>query len=1223
MHIKSLEITGFKSFVDRTMIHFDHDMIGVIGPNGCGKSNIVDAIRWCMGEQSAKHLRGRLMEDVIFNGSESRGPMNLAEVTVTFDNSNVEYAKTLPEEYADYPEIAVTRRLFRDGTSGYLINKTPVRLRDITELFLGTGVGSKAYSIVEQGRIGQIVTARPEQRRLFIEEAAGVTKYRQRKKQAERKMELTRQNLLRISDIVSEKERNRNSLKRQVAKAERYLRYREELDELMLHDSSHRLLEMIVLERVESKAFEAASARAKQARTTAADYESTLDEARAEASRIEARSEQASLRAAQTQNDVTVRQTEINHSKEKLGTLRDRMTTADAERQEISQKLTGLDSELQELDAQSRELGSDEDARIADADAEDAALAALAEDQQKAEGEVQGLRQQVADLSTHAATAEARLTALADRVNDARSRRDRLATERDSLGGELANLDARRHALETSVAELAEGKALTDAEREALHVEIERLRARMLESERAVDGAKNELGLKRNRLEALEDLHRRLDGVNAGVRALLSSSDDAIVGLVADRVEAPEELTYALAGLLGDRLQCVIVSDPGRGIELLDGLRKSGRGRATITPARPRYVAGAHRDALPDLAEGFLADLVQYRPEDEGLIRSLIGDAVVTTTSADALEIVEKNPGVTAVALDGTVARPDGLVSGGSGDDVASAMVEHKREMHALGDEVVELETRLADLVSEHTTVRARMTEVGTALDRAREGAHEGELAQVTVDKDLARSNSDIERARQRRQATEVEAADLERMLARLLEDETTSRADLDDLRLRLEQVQQTLAKAEENAASWKERVAAQAKLVTERKVRLAQVKEQADAARGAAERLRANIQELRDRSGRLGDDVREAAEAFGRTAGELVVAAEAKTLGIAAQKDAQRESEEAHALLEQVRNSLGVKEAELRELRDELETLDADARTHEMKLQELGIERRHLIEGVREKFRGLDLRRVVGDYHRRPAPDEEHRRRITELTRLIDRMGPTNLDAQREFEEEDKAYQELSAQQKDVEEALTNIEKSIRYMNRESRRMFREAFTAVNELFKHTFQRLFRGGRAELALTDPEDVLESGVEIVAQPPGKKLGNIELMSGGEKALTAAALIFAIFRHRPSPFCVLDEVDAPLDEANVGRYVEMIREMTDHSQFILITHVKRTMQSVDALYGVTMHEPGISQLVSVKVSDEAGTRSERRSDVMTRKRPATATTSTADETGKTSGDSQVA
>src|SRR5688572_11960188 len=294
MHIKKLEIAGFKSFVDRTAIHFDHDVVGIVGPNGCGKSNIVDAIRWCLGEQSAKHLRGRAMEDVIFNGSESRGPHGFAEVSLTFDNSEPERAAQLPPEYAGFPELSVSRRLYRDGTSEYLINKTLVRLRDVTDLFLGTGVGTKAYSIVEQGRIGQIVSARPEDRRLFIEEAAGITKYKQRRRQAERKMELTRQNLLRVTDIVSEIDRTRSSLKRQVAKAERYIKYRSELEDLVLYDASHRLLELIVTERVEREGLELALEQATQIRGTLKQAESALDSARREASVIEARTDDAS-----------------------------------------------------------------------------------------------------------------------------------------------------------------------------------------------------------------------------------------------------------------------------------------------------------------------------------------------------------------------------------------------------------------------------------------------------------------------------------------------------------------------------------------------------------------------------------------------------------------------------------------------------------------------------------------------------------------------------------------------------------------------------------------------------------------------------------------------------------------------------------------------------------------------------------------------------------------
>src|SRR6187402_489026 len=392
MHIKKLEICGFKSFVERTSIQFDHDVIGIVGPNGCGKSNVVDAIRWCMGEQSAKHLRGRSMEDVIFNGSDSRPEAGLAEVTLTFDNTDPHYAESLPLEYRDYPEIAVTRRLFRDGTSEYLINKVQMRLRDITELFLGTGVGTKAYSIVEQGRIGQIVSARPEDRRMFLEEAAGVTKYKQRRKQAERKMELTRQNLLRINDIVSEIDRSRASLKRQVAKAERFIEYRKELDDLSLHDATHRLLELIVTERVETDGLAQSSEKAGTARTALRERETEIEVVREQSSVTEARTDEASRRAFEADNDVSTLHAEIERSRDRLTHLGDRLSAGRTELDEIATRVLTLKAEQTDFSARIDDLSQDERAREADALAETEALSDLQGEEAHASDAVLDLR---------------------------------------------------------------------------------------------------------------------------------------------------------------------------------------------------------------------------------------------------------------------------------------------------------------------------------------------------------------------------------------------------------------------------------------------------------------------------------------------------------------------------------------------------------------------------------------------------------------------------------------------------------------------------------------------------------------------------------------------------------------------------------------------------------------------------------------------------------------
>ena len=1193
MHIKKLEVSGFKSFVDKTVVHFDHDVIGIVGPNGCGKSNIVDAIRWCMGEQSAKHLRGKSMEDVIFNGSESRGPAGLAEVTLTFDNSDPVEAATLPPEYRDFAEIAIARRLYRDGTSEYLINRTQVRLRDITELFLGTGVGTKAYSIVEQGRIGQIVSARAEDRRLFLEEAAGITKYKQRRKQAERKMEQTRQNLLRIADIVGEIERTRNSLKRQVAKAERFIRYRAELEDLELHAKSHDLLRLIVVQRVEREALAAGRDAAAEARAHLANAEAALDAARAEAATIEERAKAASGDAFAADNRVSTLVAEINHAQERLEQLDLRLTTGQSELEILAHRLAELRSEAGDLDARIHELCVDEQAREADAAAEDETLHSLREGEISATRVVADLRQQAGELSKQAAAIDARLDGLVQRVAEGRSRDDRLSAEVENLTGEITNLEALEHALERSVAELAEGKRLTAEERAHLEAQIEELRGFLLESERALDTVKNELLLKRNRLRALDDLHRRLEGVGAGVRALVSRDDPSILGLLADRIEAPERLTAALAGLLGEQLQYVIVTDPERGLALLRELQRAERGRAHVIARCPAHVAGRRpRVRSGEGVVGFLVDQLQYSPQDESLIRALIGDALVVETPAHALAQSQAHPGLTVVALDGTVFHANGAIAGGSGNDVAAAMVEQKREMRLLAVQVEELTTLEKERFAAHTALRSRMTEIGTELDRARQGAHEGELAHLQAEKDLVRTRGERESAVARRRNLTTECEELATAVAEAERAEKDSRNQLAELNAQLERTQHDLTRAEETATEWRERVAAQASLVTERKVRLAQIREQVGSAQAARERVGASIADHETRSARLDQELHEAAASFGETAARIVLDREALGTARADARAAHERLDEATELLEKVRFGIANHETETRQVRERLSEHEEAVHRHEMALTGFERDHQHLLEDTAIRFRGLDLARVVGDYHLRPPPDAEQRSRIKDLTQILDRMGPVNLDAKAEYDDAEQRFSSLSAQKDDIEKALDELERAIKHMNKESRRRFRETFEAVNALFKDTFVKLFKGGRGELKLTDPSDMLATGVDIIAQPPGKKLANIELMSGGEKALTAVALIFAIFRHKPSPFCVLDEVDAPLDEANVARYNEAIRSMTDRSQFILITHIKKTMQMVDVLYGVTMGEPGVSRMVSVKVNENAVVRSER-------------------------------
>lgn len=1196
MHIKKLEISGFKSFVDRTVIHFDHDVIGIVGPNGCGKSNIVDAIRWCMGEQSAKHLRGRAMSDVIFAGSQSRGPHGMAEVTITFDNSDREAAQTLPLEYRDWSDIAVTRRLYRDGTSEYLVNKTQVRLKDITDLFLGTGVGTKAYSIIEQGKIGMIVSARAEDRRLLIEEAAGITKYKARRKQAEQKMDQTRQNLLRVGDIVSEIERSLASLKRQAAKAERYVSYRKELDELVLHEASHKLLELTVRAQVDLNALESATEQEQQSRAALDAREAGLEAQRQAAHSAEERAEAAHTASFRADNDVRMHEAELERAREKMLELDERRRAALAEEQELRAKLEELAAERESL-VEVLEAAEDEESRGEEATrVELEQLDELRVAQQEAERSASELKRQAAEAQAAVAGAEATLAGHARRVGEMAQREGRLREEDDRLGLEVEDIETRRAALAEQIDELRSGKLTSAERRDELDVSLKELREKAVGLDRSVDTAKNELSQKRNRLRALEELAARHEGVGQGPKALMATNDPCIVGLVADRFEAPKELTAAFAGVLGEKLEWVVVDDMERGRALLADLAAKNKGRATLVPSSPRYVAGRAASVPsfePELAArvgGRLVDRIDYLPSDAALAESLFGDVLVGDDDETASAVLAAGWYGRVVTLSGTVHGADGSLTGGAGDKVAAGMLEQKREMRELHEAVAERDTVVSALLAEQQETRLRLTETSVALDRARNEAHQGELALVTVEKDLRRAEEQLASVQRRLVTVRTEIAELSDKLAAAAKEQTDAETVLEEGRAKKEACAERAVEADEVASTWRDQVTRQQSVVTERKISLAQLKERATSVRQTVERLGKSVDEMRARSERLEGEQIECALLAGQAAARMLHHRTELVVSIAIARDAAMELAEARDALEGLRAELSSVELDLRELRRAVEAATERLRTHQTNLATLEIQRQHLLDGVRERFRGLELPTVVGDYHKRPPVDEAHRARITELGELLERMGPVNLEAVREHAEAEERFGYYSTQKADLEQALSDLEQAILQMNRETKRLFREAYDAINARFKVLFPKMFRGGQAELRLTNPDDLLETGIEILAQPPGKKLSSIELMSGGEKALTAVSLIFAIFQFKPSPFCILDEVDAPLDEANVTRYNEAIRSMTASSQFILITHIKRTMQSVDVLYGVTMQEPGVSKLVSVKINETAEARS---------------------------------
>jgi chromosome segregation protein len=1191
MKLKMLEVCGFKSFVDRTVVRFDHDVTGIVGPNGCGKSNIVDAMRWAMGEQSAKHLRGKHMDDVIFNGSEARGPHSFAEVTLTFDNDS----GSCPPEYKDYAEIAVTRRLTRDGDSTYMINRTPVRLMDVTALFLGTGVGTKAYSIIEQGRIGLIVTAKPEERRHLIEEAAGITKFKAHKQRAERKMDQTRQNLLRVSDVLGELEKSLASLKRQAQKAERYKAYRDEQRDLDVWIASHRYLELSATRSAVLAQLAAAKESSEQLRTEMAVVDAELEAERLTLSHEELLVQAASERAHELESQVKLLEAQIKHNLERLTQLRHGEQAAERELGEINAQHARFEQERAELAEGLLSLEEIASAEGAVLERESERYEHARRAAHDADQAVNGARSRVAEATTRIARAEAVLAGVERRRGEAYQRLERLRAERETLEQRAIELADETRELSARLAGLRGDKASSAERRQQLEQELTAARGEQRELEQRTEEVRSELADKRSRLRSIEQLHQRFEGVGAGVRALMrhaqSDASLGVLGLLADRLDCPAEHTQALAGALGDRLQYVVTRELEQGLRTIEALRERKQGRATVIAQRPRARALPSRERLgTEGVIGCLAELVRYLPEDETLAHNLLGDVIVVADMATAQRIyAEGGFEGTLVTRQGEVLGADGRLTGGSGDDAGAHLLEVKREIRELGPVVARLEAALSSCQTRIGELRAAIAGKQAELEATKAEGHDAELAIVRADKDLKRAEEELARARDRVEQLVYETDDLSSSLAEQGSEEDEARAEIGRENQLREQSRADLAGFEQASAERHRAAETQNAIVTEIRVRAAEARQRVQSDRVALERVERGLTELGARRGRVESELVANADKQGRTAAQVLLDREQLGSSVGEAKTAEAELATARGDYEAKKLQLSGREASLKALRARIEAANAEESAHALRERELALGIERVVEQLVERHR-VDLRHSLVDYHARELPDAQTVERVHELERLLDRMGPINLTAIEEYEEQNKRYEYLTAQKLDLETALSQLEAAIKQMNKESRKLFRDTFESVAARFAQIFPKMFGGGCAELKLTNPEDMLDTGVEIIAQPPGKRLGSMELMSGGEKALTAVSLIFALFQHKPSPFCLLDEVDAPLDEANIGRFAEAIRSMTHHSQFIVITHSKRTMEVADVLYGVTMERPGISTLVSVELRQGSQRRS---------------------------------
>ncbi len=1196
MRIKRLDITGFKSFMDRSVFTFDDGVTGIVGPNGCGKSNVVDGIRWAMGEQSAKNLRGRGMEDVIFNGSESVAPLSMAEVTLTF---KVEDGDALAPQYAGLTDVSVTRRLFRSGESEYQINKTHCRLLDITELFLGTGVGTRAYSIIEQGRVGQIVSARPEDRRAFIEEAAGVTKYKARRKAAERKMEYTQQNLLRVNDVVAELGKRLDSLNRQAKKAEKYKKLKSEMREIELHSASHRYLELHAERKMLGLKLENLSGEEKEGLAKVRDLEDSLLTRRAALDEEARELETQALEVRDLESQVLLDEQKLTHW----------AADADATRKRVEQTLGELASSATR-EAELRDaVISREGERVALASSsheDELAVRVLAEElrrvgelQELISGRLEGERSHLVDAVSRVANHESNLQNLGRRKAELEVRQAKCRAERDVLHAEEKSLEEARATVLGRV-DSTRQLALELADRRGREEEaLVAARRAFADGEVQVICMREELGDRRSRLTSLQEIQRNYEGYDRGVRSVMMAAGDdsraqGIYGLVADVVSTSPDYERAVEAALGERLQHVIVDSPDKGFELVGRLRAVAQGRSTFVPvsfSRPAPAGPALDLTLPGVLASASAEArceAALRPVIDGLLADVV---IVRDLEAARERVAADASGLTWVTLEGEVLHPNGAVTGGVLEGPAIGALQKKREIAELREEVTGFEARYNDVITGHYGLQKKIALAEGQLKGLSRNQHAEELNLAAQEKDLHKAAEDLTKLRARFGGVEDEDRQLTEALEALAAEERTVRGDLAYGQTDREQHEDTVRELAAELETLKAKAASLGDDLTALRVKTAAGVEKSEAARKEIDQLEAQRAELCDRLERLGASASEG-EAHLAELAAMVAGAETTRARRAEELAAHRSAlETRRATHAEGSAKVRDQDASLRELRGRLDELTQGLSQISLKERELSLELDHLAEQVRERHQ-VELTHALHRFHLLPSLPPEALAQLKDLRAQVERMGEVNLTAIEEHEEISERHKFLSAQKGDLESSLEQLKAAIVKIDRTSRERFKQTFEVVNEKFQQIFPRLFGGGRAGLVLTDEGPGLEAGVEIVAQPPGKKLQSVSLLSGGEKALTAVSLIFSIFLIKPTPFCLLDEVDAPLDEANVGRYNEMVREMCKQSQFIVITHNKRTMEVVDSLYGVTMEEPGISKLVTVRLRDAAAANSDQ-------------------------------
>jgi len=1189
MRLKSIELFGFKSFVDRTVIDFDSGITGIVGPNGCGKSNIVDAIRWVMGDQSPKALRGNSMVDVIFNGTETRPPMGMASVVLTFDTS----VGKVPPAYADYSEITIERRIYRSGEGEYFINKTPARLKDIIDLFLGTGLGARTYAIISQGVIEDLILAKPDDRRVFIEEAAGISKFKMRKEAAERKIETTKANLARLSDILAELERQKDSLGRQARKAERYKAYSDEIRSLeiavlatqygslieQVSELKQRLDQAKEIEEARKARLSTEEVRIEEERLKVASLEGTINEIQGKIYELQNEIKLIEAEISYDRRDASSLNLNISRWREELPAIMEKRERCKVELSEVNERKVEVDIQLLESEEALRE--------------KNAHIDGLRKEHNKIASELEEKRKELLKCVEESSFASSHLERLKSRVCEIEGWIAKGQAEIEVTDEKIRELEEKILSREAEIHKSKETKGELEKRRDELITTLNNLEAESRKIEERISLLKEALTEKRSRFHSLSEIQKNFEDYKEGVRTVLKKREEVedfrgIIGTIGDVIETHPTYENALAASLGEKIQYVVVKSHEVGLQAIDYLKAEAVGRSTFVPID--MIRDDEPKAQNVSGEGILGPLVDYvtYPDDYAkIVNYLLKDIVLVDNMKTALKIwAEDGVDCTMVTLDGEVFDSSGVISGGMGADPSKRVLERRREMREIMLELEAMSTQIKNEEEKRQELKEKISSIRSEIEGLDTNIRHEELKLLDLEKDLNHLTSSLNYQQAERDKTTLG-------IAGMLEEKNNSVKEIEEASNRYK------ALSAEKAA-----LEAGVKMCEEAEAR---IRSDLEAAIHEQSGLLLKIADLKRRKEWAEEELvrllTEAAEGCSALAWRNGLISDAlKGVDVISNRISRKEKR-AEILVNTLKslenkcsenqNKLNTHLSMLREMEAGLKNLrhgseESTITAHEIELQYTQ-KKEKLIYISREAFDKyrLDLEKSWRDYFDPNLDLEAATKRVEEINDKIRRLGVASLDVIGEYEEVSKRYEFLKAQYEDLTSSLEALKKAVQKIDKTSKKRFAATFESVNERFKKLFPQLFGGGRAELILVKNEDELgDDGVDIIAEPPGKKLQSISLLSGGEKALAAIALIFALFLHNPSPFCLLDEVDAPLDDANIDRFNRLVKEMTPLSQFVIITHNKRTMELAETLYGVTMEEKGVSKVISVSLTREA-------------------------------------